>query len=85
MEKTGKVNYTLALSIGVLQLILLYLPLFVCLVILFYKFFRVLHCRFCFIKSTTEIADDEEREVLLEDNVCEGDCNSGILSTYEDL
>ena len=80
MDRLGKINYTLALSIGVLQLILLYLPLFVCLCILLYKFTRVLHHRLCFMKSTTEVADEEEREVLLDDNASDTDYNSGDTS-----
>ena len=70
MDKMGNINYTSALSIGVLQLILLYLPLFACSCILLYKIIHLLHRRFCSTESSTlsiKITDDEEREMLLSD------------------
>ena len=86
-DKMGNINYTLALSIGVLQLILLYLPLFVCLCILLYKILHLLRRRFCSMKSrtwSTEVTDDKEREMLLGDNANDSDYNSGDtgLQTY---
>lgn len=83
MDKTGNINYTLALSIGVLQLILLYLPIFVCLCILLYKILHLLCRRFCSIKRSTwsiEVTNDEEHKMLLDDNANDSDYNSGDTS-----
>jgi hypothetical protein len=87
MDKMGDINYTLALSIGVLQLILLYLPLFVCVCILLYKILHLFRQRFCSTKSSTwstGVTDDEECELLLNDKANDSDHNAGDtnLPTY---
>ena len=87
MDKMGNINYTLALCIGVIQLILLYLPIVVCLCILLCKILHLLRCQFCSkTRSTwsTEVNDDEECEMLLDDSANDSNYNSGDtgLLTY---
>ena len=76
MDKMGDINYTLALSIGVLQLILLYLPLFICVCVLIYKILHLFCRRFCSTRSSTwsvEVTDDEQCEMLLSDKANDRD------------
>ena len=67
-DKMGKTRVTKALTIGLLQLILLYIPLITCLCVLLYKFIQLFHHHWlCRVKNTIiEDADNEEREMLLD-------------------